>query len=168
MLPYTDEDVDTLYRLLGKALWHLQHLENIVASFTAFKILQAKREKGKKISEAFAKDILANQQRGTLGPIIGAAKQHGSIPGPFAIRFEGFLEERNWLIHRCVKSEYLSLRNSSSKDELFNRIKKFSNEAINLQNEIHMLFESWYEGKGYNFAEAYKLAEEQLKNSEQR
>ena len=147
MLPYTENDIDTLYRLLGKALWHLQHLENIVASFTAFKILQAKREKGKKISEALAKDIVANQQRGSLGPIIGAAKQQGSIPELLTTRFDLFLEERNWLIHRCVKSEYLSLRNSSSKDELFKRIENFSNEAINLQNEIHALFEDWYKDK---------------------
>lgn len=165
--PYTQEDVDQLYMLIGKAVWHLQHLENIVASFTVVKILQAKRAKGEKWAEANVAKVMEKQKKQTLGPLISAAKSHKTIPPPLAKRFDELLVERNWLIHKCVTDEYLSLRNQPEKQRLFARIDDFAEEAIALQNEVHGLFEQWFIGLGYDLGKAYEHAERQLKQAEQ-
>ena len=165
--PYTQEHVDQLYRLIGKAVWHLQHLENIVASFTAFKVLQAKREKGKRLRTTDVERALAKQKRQTLGPLIGNAKAHKTIPPHLAKRFEALLEERNWLIHNCVTDEFLSLRNTAERQRLFQRIDGFSEEAIALQGEMHGFFEKWYTELGYDLDRSYVLAKTMLKNAEQ-
>ena len=165
--PYTQDDVDQLYMLIGKAVWHLQHLENIVASFTAFKILQAKRAKGEKLSAANVAKVIEKQKEQTLGPLISAAKSHKTIPPPLAKRFDELLAKRNWLIHKCVTDEYLSLRNQLEKQRLFASIDSFSEEAIALQNETHSLFEKWFIDLGYDLGKAYEHAERQLQQAEQ-
>jgi hypothetical protein len=37
-------DIRLLYEKIGEGIWMLQHLENVMASFIALKILQQKRE----------------------------------------------------------------------------------------------------------------------------
>ncbi|WP_284451693.1 glutathione S-transferase family protein [Methylophaga thalassica] len=165
--PYKQEHVDQLYRLIGEAVWHLQHLENVVASFTTFKVLQAKREKGKRLKQADVERALGKQKGQTLVPLIGNAKSHKTIPPHLVKRFDVFLSDRNWLIHNCVTDEFLSLRNKEERQRLFQRVAEVSQQAIALQGEIHGLFEDWFTELGYDLGESYELAEELLKNAEQ-
>jgi hypothetical protein len=81
-------------------------------------------------------------------------------------RFSEFLDERNWVIHRCVLNEYLALRNEDDKKRLFVRIGEFAAEAKLLTKEIHDLFESWFKEQGYSFEEAHKNAERILSDAE--
>lgn len=92
--PYSANDVDMLYRLIGKAVWHLQHFENVLASFAAMKRLQKVRD-GKKISEKEAYEELEKQRKKTLGPLIESAKCETIIPDKLLERFDKFLDERN-------------------------------------------------------------------------
>ena len=124
-IPYTDEDVNYLFHILGQAVWYLQHLEKVLTTFNAFKILQRKRDKGIKVTKQLGHKVLGKQRGQTLGPLIGTAKQERTIPKKLMNRFDVFLEERNWIIHKCVINEYLSLRNAESKKRLFERISNF-------------------------------------------
>ncbi len=166
--PYSETDVQTLYNLLGKGVWNLQHLEFTVTAFTALKILQRKREKGTKITKSVSERVLEKQRSLTLGPLIGSAKREATIPRKLLKRFEDFLEERNWLIHKCVINEFLSLCNESKKQALFERISSFVDEAIALKKEVHALMESWYRDAGYNLGYAYQLAEQSIREAEVR
>ena len=98
-IPYADEDVNYLFHILGQAVWYLQHLEKVMTTFNAFKILQRKRDKGIKVSKKAGQEVLEKQRGQTLGPLIGTAKREKTIPKNLMNRFDEFLEERNWLIH---------------------------------------------------------------------
>jgi hypothetical protein len=163
---YTDKDVDVLYDLIGQSVWYLQHLELAVSTFTALKILQRKREKGTKITEQIGERILSNQRGLTLGPLISSAKREKTMPENLWKRFDKFIKERNWLIHNCVITDYMALRNEDNKKALFNRFEEFTNEAVALKKEIYNLLEIWYSSKGYDLDYAYNLAEETLRNAE--
>lgn len=165
-LPYTQENVEQLYHLIGKAVWHLQHLENVVASFTALKVLQKQRGKGKRHQKVEVERVLEKQKGLTLGPLIGTAKAQKTIPPHLIKRFEQILNDRNWLIHRCVTGEFLSLRNVKDREQLFQKLSALSQEAITLQDEIHNLFEGWFKEVGYDLELSYRLAEDMLKNAE--
>ncbi|MHC1605401.1 MAG: hypothetical protein ACXQTP_05485 [Candidatus Methanofastidiosia archaeon] len=165
-IPCTEEDVNYLFHVLGQAVWYLLHLEKVMTTFNAFKILQRKRDKKIKITQKMAQKVLDKQRRQTLGPLIGTAKREKTIPKKLMDRFDDFLEERNWIIHKCVVDEYLSLRNVNSKNKLFRRIERFVDEAKALRREIHNLMESWYVISGYDLDDAYSLAKQMLKNAE--
>jgi hypothetical protein len=164
--PYTDEDVNYLFHILGQAVWYLQHLEYVMTTFNAFKILQRKRDKGIKINKKVGDKVLEKQRGQTLGPLIGTAKREKTIPKNLMDRFDAFLKERNWIIHKCVINEFLSLRNMDSKQRLFKRIEEFVNEAISLKKEIYNLMESWYSDTGYDLNYVYSLAGKMLKKAE--
>ena len=165
-IQYTDEDVNHLFHILGRAVWYLQHLEKVLTTFNAFRILQRKRDKGTKVTKKVGYKVLEKQQGQTLGPLIGTAKREKTIPKNLMNRFDDFLEERNWIIHKCVINEYLSLRNMDSKQRLFKRIEAFVDEAITLRREIHHLMKDWYSDSGYDLNYAYSLAEKMLENAE--
>lgn len=165
-LPYTEEDVNYLFLLLGKAVWYLQHLEGVMTTFNAFKILQRERDKGIKITKKTAHHILKKQERQTLGPLIKKAKKEKTIPRNLMDRFDNLLDERNWIIHKCVIDENLALRNVKTKNKLFRRIDSFVEESQNLKHEIYNLMKSWYVENGYDMDYAYSLADDMIKNAE--
>ncbi len=164
--PYTEKDVNTLYNLLGMSVWHLQHLENILTTFTTLVILHKKVKNGEKITEKDKEEFLQKQQKLTLGPLIGSSKKEKTIPKELYNRFEKFLSERNWVIHKCVINEYLSLRNEKNKEKLFERISNFANDAQALTKEMYILHESWFEKRGYNLKAAHMKAEKILNEAE--
>lgn len=164
--PYNYTDVPILYKLIGESVWHLQHLENVLSSYTTLRILQRKRDKGSKVNEADVLKSLGGQRNQVLGQLIGSAKEHGAIPENLHVRFGDFLDERNWVIHKCVVNEYLSLRNENDKNRLLDRIGEFATEANLLHKEIHDLFELWSTEQSYSLEEAYRNAGRLLSEAE--
>lgn len=162
---YSEGDIQELYTLIGGCVWQLQHLENTVTTYTALKIMQRKREKGTKITKEVGETILSKQRKLNLGPLISSARCESTIPEKLLNRFKNFLDERNWLIHKCVVDDYLSLRNEIKKQMLFNRLVTFVEEARGLNNEIHALMESWYIETGYDLDYAHNLAEHTINES---
>ena len=90
-IPYTVEDVNCLFNVLGQAVWYLQHLEKVMITFNALKILQRKRDKKVEITQKMAQKVLDKQRRQTLGPLIGTAKREKTIPKKLMNRFDDFL-----------------------------------------------------------------------------
>ena len=164
--PYSKEDVDNLYRFLGESIWHLQHLEKSLTTFTAMKKLQKLRENGNNFSEEDAHLELKSQQKKTLGPLIKSAKDEEIIDENLIIRFDKFLIERNWIVHKCVINEFLALRNIKAQESSFTRIKNFSQEAINLNNKTCELLNKWFQEKGYDLEKAQVIARNLLENAE--
>lgn len=164
--PYTAEDVDKLYRLIGQSVWHLQHLENILASYIVLCKLQKERKKGDKITQIDLEKAQLKERKKTLDPLIKTSKAEKIIPSNLSDVFDVFLEERNWLIHKCVINEYLSLRNEKTKKALYQRINSFIENAVQLRREIHQLFELWFSRNGYNLKDAYGLADQKLADAE--
>jgi len=164
-MTYTIDDVNHLYLSIGEAIWNLQHLENVMTTYNALRILQKKREKKILFSDEQAFKILEKQRKLTLGPLISSAKDNHTLSKELEGRFENFLTERNWLIHKCVISDYLSLRNKESKEKLFLRITAFIEDAVSLKRELYNQMQRWFEGKGYDLEKAYALADELLDKS---
>ena len=168
VIPYSEADVQTLYNLIGQSVWHLQHLEHALTTFTAMKILQRERERGSKLTENVCRRALEKQRGFTLGPLIASAKREQTIPRILLERFDRLLQERNWLIHKCVVNEFLSLRSETRRQALFVRISSFADEAIALKNEVYEILGKWYESVGYDLDCAYQFARESVQEAEQR
>ena len=145
----------------------LQHLENVMASFIALKILQQKREtkNNYKVNEEELKKVHDQQKRLTLGPMIERAIKQKNIPKPLEARFQTFLKERNWLVHNCVPENYLALRSRELKKKLLNRLDVFINEATDLLKEVYGQFEKWFESKGYDVQAAHNLSLEVIEKA---
>ena len=154
----TPENVTELYRSIGEVIWMLQHLEYAMTHFNALSILKKRREKGQKVGEKEGFAALEKQRKLTLGPLIKAAKSEQTLPLTLEAKFDSFLGERNWLIHRCVRDEYFSLENETAKQKLFERIATFTTDGIVLKKEVFSMMERWFQNAGYSVEEAYEKA----------
>ena len=163
---YSSQDVNILYTAIGKNIWKIQHLENIVATFTSMVILQKRRNQSKKTSEEYCKRVLEKQKKQTLGPMIRTAKEQGTIPPELAKQFQTLLQERNWIVHNCVSSDMFSLRSQSKKKELLNRLENCSDLVFELMSSMAKLHEQWFSGLGYDMNVVQQRAKKLLKDAE--
>ena len=165
-MPYTELDVHDLYYKIGKNIWKIQHLENLVATFTTMVIIQKRREQSKYISEEESHKILKKQKGLTLGRMIKNAQKQGTIPSHLAKKFDFVLKERNWIVHNCVASDMLSLQSTAPKKLLFDRLDDCSKNVTSLMNSMFELHNSWFTQKGYNLQRAFDNAEEMFQAAE--
>ncbi|WP_157269005.1 hypothetical protein [Azohydromonas aeria] len=110
----TAEELEYLYLLIGKGIWHLQYVEDGV-------------------SGEEAKALLAKQRRNTLGTSLKIAREKKLIEDVLLGRPSEFKEECDWLVHRSQCSHGDLLYTDRGRAETFTRLEAFTNEAHRLQ-----------------------------------
>ena len=123
----------------------------------------AKRHKRNPTTEHIAYERLERERKGTLGSIYGRAKDEGIIPENMKVRFETFLNERNWLIHKSRTESSTHLYNDILRNKMLNRIKTICNESMKLKRLLFEEFQSFLISEGIDLDKAYKLADENLR-----
>lgn len=127
----SQQEVVTLYTLLGKAVWSIQHLEDALNTAIAIKNPESKnREEGDEIRDS-------NREL-PLGRSIGLAEQQETFDEDLQKRLKSFLTERNWLIHRCMHESVDDYGSMLNTDKLFTKISDIERTAISLKEAIEI------------------------------
>lgn len=140
-----DDELYTLYALIGKSIWHLQNLEDALHTYITIK--RDIKVRGS-IPPEKAMELLEKNRGKVLGASIKDAKE-GQIFSPLLQeRLEKFKEERNWLVHRSVHQNGDDLYVDALRYVLMERIEAFSDEAIELQKLISQESEDFVVSQG--------------------
>lgn len=126
-------ELETLYRLIGKGIWHLQHLEDALS--TCITVKHDVKESGP-MGAAEAEAVLAKRRRHTLGTALRIAREEQLLSESVLERMQSFKEERDWLVHRSLHESGDSLQQDEETLLLFDRLEAFSAEALALQCAI--------------------------------
>jgi hypothetical protein len=78
-------------------------------------------------------------------------------------RFETFLEERNWLIHRSKKESSADLYNDDLRIRMVHRIIAVGEEAQDLRDIIYERTEPFVRARGVDVASLYEVADETIR-----
>ena len=93
-------------------------------------------------------EILSKHRSHTLGKALGIARK-GQVFGPaLQARLDKFKNERDWLVHRSLTENGDDLYMAEKRNLLLNRLKAFSEEAINLQRLIYAKVEEFVIARG--------------------
>ncbi|MCB1563299.1 MAG: hypothetical protein KDJ75_06975 [Alphaproteobacteria bacterium] len=92
---YNQKVAITLYTLLGKAVWTIQHLEDALNRVIIIKNPEAN-------TKTKADEILKSYRKLPLGRAIERAEKEQTFDDGLQERLKDFLQERNWLIHHCM------------------------------------------------------------------
>lgn len=152
------EEVSSLFSLIGRAIWYVQHLENSLSNSIAIK----RDLKDAALGSVSAEDtqrILAKRRRMTLGQAIGLAKDQSIYDGHLQVNLDKFLDERNWLVHRLVHENGEHMNINGKRDNFFQRIALISDEAQKLQKMIGSDLEDFVVSKGARREEIHARAE---------
>jgi hypothetical protein len=128
-----DDELNNLYALIGKGIWHLQYLEDALHTYITIK-RDIKIRGSIKLEKAA--ELLAKNRMNVLNKSIKEAKEAQVISLSLQERLENFKEERNWLVHRSVHQNGDDLYVDELRYALMERLEAFSCEAIVLQKLI--------------------------------
>jgi hypothetical protein len=165
-MPYTVDDVQHLFKLLGQAVWYTQHLELVMTQYNSLMTLQQQHKSSKRISEDDVKKALCTEKTQTLEPLIISAKEQGTLPDRLEDRFKFFLKTRRWILHNCVYDNHLSFKDPKSQKIFIGVLEEYIKEAKALKAEIFKEMESWLEANGYDLDRVYQPVGELPKNME--
>lgn len=129
-----------LHKLIGLALWHGQAFEDTLARFITL-ILKLPPSK----AEAEVLEVLEKLQSKTLGSLITELKRANSTNSvaEFEQRVNGFLQERNWLVHASWREHHMDLFSPERLPALFSRLDAMAREALALQRYFGELTNAW-------------------------
>ena len=111
--------IDDLYWSVGKCVWHIQYLEDLLHSYLALRI--EIRERGR-ISEMEARGALNKHRRATLGNALNAAERHSVLPIKLLAELRTLKNERDWLVHRSMHNDSSKLKTKDGQIQFFDRL----------------------------------------------
>lgn len=127
------DELDDLYCLIGKCIWHVQYVEDALHTLLALKV---EIKLPNIVGEEQANHFLAKHRRSTLGTTLRIAKEHKVLPESLFNRLAILKEERDWLVHRAQSQDGRSLYTESGRTNMFNRLGSLYEETTLLQSEV--------------------------------
>lgn len=140
-----NEELTTLFYLIGKGIWYLQNLEDALQTYITIKV--EIKEIGA-INAEQAEELLKKHRADTLGTSLKIAKNNNVLSEKLVKRLEVFKKERDWLVHKSVHQNGKDLYLNEKRYELMERIERFSEEALFLQTAVAQEFEDFSVSKG--------------------
>ena len=95
------KELERIYLALGRALWHLQYVEDALNA-----LLTVKRDIGGpgRVTEEEARALLQKQLKETMGTAVAQAKRCELLPAEDLSRLALLKDERNWVAHKVQRT----------------------------------------------------------------
>jgi hypothetical protein len=145
----SDDELSYLYHRLGKAVWHLQYVEEALGYLY---IIKGVIVEPYSISEEDAKQKLTKIQTGTFGSLLKASEKKNLIKDPLLTDLKNLNNVRRWLIHKSLIESGDDLYTDKGRKPTFDRIQQFIKEAIRLQKQVSSETISYCVSKGISEA----------------
>jgi hypothetical protein len=157
--PPTTEETSAFYEAVGQGIWYLQFLEDALNKYLTIRI---DLKTPGRVPEGAALEALKKRSKGTLGASLKAGREAGVFDSTIEERLTAFLEERNWLVHRCLDTSGHSLYTDEGRRTLLERILDFIEEAKSLQKAFGKGIEEYARSQGVDTAAADRRARAQV------
>jgi hypothetical protein len=154
----TPWELEEIYASIGKAVWHLQFLEDVLVTYVTMR-LSIKRP----IALEAAMETLARERKKTLGTLLREAREGGLVQGDVANAFRLLVDERNWLIHRSMHECNDGLHRLVERESFLKRLDDLTDEAIRLKKQLYSDATRWLAEQGIDVAKAEALGEAQFR-----
>ena len=144
----TPEEFSELTSLVGYAVWQIQILERVLAGHLVMVHQITTDTARSEIETMFVKTA-----RHTLGQLFSAIRKTGGEPESLLPRLEGFIIERNWLVHRSRHENPSDLYSPAKRTALRQRLCAIADEALSLMKAFQRATEDHLIGQGMTKAQ---------------
>lgn len=155
----TSDELETLYRSVGRCIWHIQYLEDALHTLLTLKI--EIRVPGN-VTAQEAQELLSKHRRATLGTALGTASKHEALHPQLLSGLRHLKEERDWLVHRSMHQDGDSLYTDEGRKTVFKRLDLLMETTLSLKKQMLEEAESFCAGHGISSEEAERQAREQI------
>lgn len=139
------DELTYLYHRIGKAVWHLQYVEEALGYLYIIKGVVVEPYS---ISKEDAEQKLRKTQTNTLGSLLAAIEKRSLIKDPLLTDLKDFNKVRRWLIHKSLIESGDDLYTESGRKRTFDTIEKFIKEAVRLQKRVSSETTTYCASKG--------------------
>lgn len=155
----TADELDALYRGVGRCIWHIQYLEDVLHTYLTLKI--EIREPGR-ILEKEARELLAKHRRASFGTSLKTAENHAALPSELLAELRTLKEERDWLVHRSMHQDGGLLYTDEGRNAVFARLDTLMERTLELKGKVVAETMAFCAGHGISSQHAEQLAREQI------
>jgi hypothetical protein len=135
------QQASTLYFLLGKAVWTIQHLEDALNTAIIIKNPDVN-------AKAEAEKLRKSYRKLPLGRAIERADKEQTFNEDLQKNLQDFLQKRNWLIHRCMHESVDDAGYIIEPENLFKRVESIHLSALSLKETIEIDLLEFAKSKG--------------------
>ncbi|MEW6313589.1 MAG: hypothetical protein AB1513_06020 [Pseudomonadota bacterium] len=143
--PEIDARVEKLQNAIGKALWEIQGVEQMLAKYHAI-VFQLDSEPTLTAAE-IEKQFEENFNH-TVGRLVGLIKKADGGNGIAVEELENFVSERNWLVHKFRREVYLSLTTDDAFEKVITRVQALDRKSSELIDMFHNKLIQYFVGLG--------------------
>ncbi|WP_339847518.1 hypothetical protein [uncultured Halopseudomonas sp.] len=155
----TPDELDLLYSSVGRCIWHIQYLEDVLHTLLTMKV--EIREPGR-VTAVEASELLAKHRRASLGTALGTAEKHGALQPELLADLRLLKDERDWLVHRSMHQDGDSLYTDEGRSGVLSRLEALMQKTLHLKGKILAETEVFCAGHGISSEQAEQLAQEQI------
>ena len=135
------QQANTLYFLLGRAVWTIQHLEDALNTAIIIKNPNIhKRVEAEELRKAY--------RQLPLGRAIERAEKEQTFNEDLQGSLRDFLQDRNWLIHKCMYESVDDAGYIIEPVNLFKRVEGIHLSALSLKETIEIDLLEFAKSKG--------------------
>ncbi len=142
------EEFSELTSLVGYAVWQIQVLEQVLASYLIMVHQITTATARTEVETMFLKTA-----KHTLGQLFSAIRKTGGGSESLLPRLERFIVERNWLVHRSRHENRSDLYSPAKRTALRQRLCSVADEALLLMKAFQQTTEDHLIGQGMTKAE---------------
>ena len=153
----TADELDALFQSIGRCIWHIQYLEDVLHTHLTLKI--ELREPGR-VTEEEAREMLAKHRRATLGIALKTAKKHNALDPKLLNDLENLKDDRNWLVHRSMDQDGDSLYTDEGRYAVFTRLESLMDTTLNLKKRLLAETEAFCSSHGVSPQQAGKIGQQ--------
>jgi len=131
---------------IGNALWSCQQFESLLGQFI---VLLVKLPPDRAEKETL--ELIERMHGKTLGALITELRKgkNATAVSSFELRFDKFLDDRNWLVHRSWREHSNDLYDAARLPPLLARLDGISQESNQLQRALAGITERWMHDQGF-------------------
>lgn len=149
------DELGHLYKQIGEAIWHLQHVENALVPFI---IIKGIAKEPNSLEEAVALKHQKELNKLPLGILIKRVTKLNILEEPLLNRIRRFNDERKWIVHNSVFESGDQLYTDSGRNAVFTRINEFIEEARFIYKSLGKLLMDYTISKGMDEKEINEVA----------
>ena len=120
------KEIERIYLALGRALWHLQYVEDALNA-----LITIKQDIGGpgRFTDAEARAMLTEQLKATMGQAVRRAEKCALLPAEDLRRLAYLKDERNWVAHKVQRTVGDSVLSPWGRLELLQRLEHITTES---------------------------------------
>ncbi len=155
----TADELDALYRSVGRCIWHIQYLEDALHTCLTLKI--EIRTPGS-VPENEARELLSKHRRASLGTALNTASRHAVLPPALLADLRALKSERDWLIHRSMHQNGESLYTTEGRSAVFSRLDTLMERTLELRDQVVAEIMAFCATHGISAQQSERMAREKI------